>query len=155
MDLEASDEVRRLLATFQKFAKAEWSKHSILGIKPSEIRVLLCIKDISKEGKQRVTVSEISKKLFITSPSVTQIIKSLSTIGYIERSVDTKDRRIADIKLTNTGEQIVQKAREFIITNYSGLLEALGKEKSETLITLLDQVYVYFEARLKEHQNEN
>lgn len=154
MDLEASNEVRRLFATFQKFTKADWGKQPILGIKPSEMRVLLCIKDISNKGSNRVTVSEISKSLFITSPSVTQIIKCLSTLGYIERSVDAKDRRIADIKLTDQGELIVQKASERITANYSGLFEALGKENSDTLITLLDQVYVYFDNRSKALRNE-
>jgi DNA-binding MarR family transcriptional regulator len=145
MQLEENSDVRRLLATFEKFAKADWRKQSFQGIKPSELRVLFCIRDNSLHNAQGVTVSEISKNLCVTSPTVTQIIKSLSTIGYVERTVDAKDRRIAHIQLTNKAEQLVQKARERKVAAFSGLLDTLGKEQTENLISLLNQSFIYFD----------
>jgi DNA-binding MarR family transcriptional regulator len=153
MQLEENSDVRKLFATFERFAKAEWRKQSFQGIKPSELRVLLCIRDNSLHSGQGVTVSEISKGLTVTSPTVTQIIKSLNTNGYVERTVDAKDRRIAHIKLTNTGEQLVQKANERKIAAFTGLLETLGKEQTENLISLLNQAYVYFDEVTKNRQD--
>jgi DNA-binding MarR family transcriptional regulator len=144
VDSEITPETRRLIETFEKFAKTEWRRQSIQRIKPSEIRVLLRIKEISRESGQGVTVSEISKRLSITSPTVTQIIKSMQNNGYIEKTVDAKDRRISSIRLTAAGEEVVRKMGKRIEHVFSGLIEKLGKEQSETLIFLLDQVYDHF-----------
>ncbi|MEX2415753.1 MAG: MarR family transcriptional regulator [Paenibacillaceae bacterium] len=142
-------EVRRLVNTFEKFAKADWHKQSVFGIKPSEIKMLLRIKDLSLQNDHGVTISDISKSLSVTSPTVTQMIKNLNSNGYIERAIDVNDRRIADIKLTAKGEEIVNQMRKRIISIYSGLIETLGKEQSESLINLLEQVYDYFDKASK------
>jgi DNA-binding MarR family transcriptional regulator len=144
-------QIRNLVNTIEKFAKADWRKQSVYGIKPSEIRVLLRIKDISLQNDHRVTISDISKSLSVTSPTVTQMIKNLNKNGYIERAIDAKDRRVADIKLTAKGEDIVQLVRKRKFAAYSGLIETLGKEQSESLILLLNQVYDYFDKVSKEH----
>lgn len=149
MNSEITPETRRLIETFEKFAKADWRRQSIQRIKPSEIRVLMRIKEIASESDQGVMVSEISRRLAITSPTVTQIIKSLHHNGYIEKTVDAKDRRVSDIRLSATGEEIVQKMGQRIEQAFAGLIEKLGKEQSETLISLLDQVFEYFDKDAK------
>jgi DNA-binding MarR family transcriptional regulator len=144
-------EIMSLINTFEKFAKADWRKQSVYGIKPSEIRVLLRIKDISQQNEHGVTISDISKSLMVTSPTVTQMVKSLNHNGFIERSVDAHDRRVSDIKLTAKGEDIVQKVRKRKFAMYTGLIDSLGKEQAVQLISLLDQVYDYFDKVSKEY----
>ncbi|WP_239616565.1 MarR family winged helix-turn-helix transcriptional regulator [Cohnella mopanensis] len=149
MKSEITPETRRLIETFERFAKADWRRQSIQRIKPSELRVLMRIREISRENDQGVMVSEISRRLAITSPTVTQIIKSLHTNGYIEKAVDARDRRVSDIRLSEAGEQIVDKMGKRIEQAFTGLIEKLGKEQSETLIVLLDQVFEYFDKEAK------
>jgi DNA-binding MarR family transcriptional regulator len=146
-----SSEIRSLILTFEKFAKTDWRKQSMFGIKSSEIKVLLRVKDISEQNEHGVTISDISKSLMVTSPTVTQMIKSLGQNGLIERSVDAHDRRVADIKLTAKGEDVVQQAIKHKIAKYTGLIDSLGKEQTEQLISLLDQVYDYFDKESKEN----
>lgn len=136
-------DIRRFVETFEKLARAERRKQSLFGLKQSEVRVLLCIEQLSHENKQIITVSEISKKMLVTSPTVTELIKSLSTNGYIERCVDPQDKRVSDIKLTDKGEKIVQKLITYFTSLFSGLIEKIGVEQSETLLDLLDQVCLY------------
>ncbi len=136
-------DIRRFVETFEKLARAERRKQSLFGLKQSEARVLLCIEQLSYENKQIVTVSEISKKMLVTSPTVTELIKSLSNNGYIERSVDSQDKRVSDIKLTAKGEKIVQKLITYFTSLFSGLIEKIGVEQSETLLDLLDEVCLY------------
>jgi DNA-binding MarR family transcriptional regulator len=145
-----NEEIRALINTFEKFTKADWHRQPIFGIKRSEMKVLLQIKDISLHGEQRVTTTEISKSLMVTSPTVTQMIKSLHQNGFVERSVDTHDRRVTDIQLTAKGEEVVQLARKRRIALYTGLIETLGKKKKEQLISLLDEVYDYLDKVNKE-----
>jgi DNA-binding MarR family transcriptional regulator len=145
-----NEEIRALINTFEKFTKADWLRQPIFGIKRSEMKVLLRIKDISLHGEQRVTTTEISKSLMVTSPTVTQMIKSLHQNGYVERSVDIHDRRVTDIQLTAKGEEIVQLARKRRIDLYTGLIETLGQKKKDQLISLLDEVYDYLDKLNKE-----
>jgi DNA-binding MarR family transcriptional regulator len=148
-NVDVTDEVKRMGETFERFVKADWRKQSKWGIKPSEVRVLLSIKEISRESLHGVNISQISKMLFVTSPTVTQMVKSLSSSGLIERSIDSLDRRIADIRLTEKGEIIAQKAMDRYNRILSGLIKTLGKEKSETLNALLNEAYIYFDEASK------
>ena len=140
---QSSIDIGRFVETFDKLFKAERRKLSLFGLKQSEVRVLLCIEQLSRESKQVIKVSEISKKLFVTSPTVTELIKSLSTNGYIERCVDSKDKRVSDIKLTAKGQKVVRKLTTYFNSLYSGLIEKIGVDQSETLLNLLDQVCIY------------
>ncbi|MEW9697637.1 MarR family winged helix-turn-helix transcriptional regulator [Paenibacillus sp. SI8] len=147
---ESNADVKRLFESFERFRKSEWRKRTISGIKASDIRILLTIKEISLYSS--VNVSEISKRLGITSPTVTQSIKSLTKCGCVERTSDSKDKRVADIKLTDKGEEIVQKAAARYQLIFSGLIESLGKEKTDALISLLNEMYVYLDTYSeKEH----
>lgn len=153
MNDEQYAEVKKLMETFQRFGKADWKKDTRWGIKSSEVRALLCIKDIYRHNGHDATVSDISKKLNVTSPTVTQMIKSLTAHGLIKRSPDAKDKRISTIKLTERGEEITEKAMKRYRTVYAGLIEKLGREQTDTLIQLLDQVYVYFDEASKQRDD--
>ncbi len=115
-------DIGRFVETFEKLIRAERHKMSLFGLKQGEVRVLLCIEQLSRESKH-IRVSEISKKMFVTSPTVTELIKSLSTNGYIERCVDSEDKRVSDIKLTAKGEKMVQKLTTYFNSLFSGLIK--------------------------------
>ncbi|WP_409340720.1 MarR family winged helix-turn-helix transcriptional regulator [Paenibacillus sp. MBLB4367] len=155
MNKKNDEQVKQLAETFERFAKADWRNKKLWGLNASEIRVLLCINDLSGQGSHGAHVSDISKKLHVTSPTVTQMIKSLAAGGYIERTTDPSDRRIADIRLTEKGEAVARKAGERFAAIFSGLIAFLGEERSDTLIGLLTQVHAYFDANVKLPESEN
>ena len=136
-------DINRFVETFEKLTRAERRKQYLFGLKQSEARVLLCIEQLSRDSEQVIKVSEISRKMSVTSPTVTELIKNLSSKGYIERCVDSKDKRVSDIKLTEKGGKIVRKLTNYYTSLFSGLIERIGIEKSETLLDLLDQVCNY------------
>lgn len=150
MENESTAIVLRLIDAFERLSRAEWRKKLMLGIKGSEVRVLLCIDSLSHEDNTLITVSEISKRLMITSPSVTEFVKSLSIGGYVERCVDSKDKRVIDIMLTDRGQKLVQNIKNHLNLLFSDMLERLGQEKSHMLVELLDEVILYLhEADIK------
>ncbi len=135
---------QRLMRAFMQFGRAEWHQRSIMGYKPSEIRVLFCIKRGGKPGTGESTVSEISKLLHVTSPTVTQLIKGLEAEGLIERTTNLTDRRVVGIKLTEKGEEVTQRARKDFLESINGLIEYLGEEQSEQLAELLLKAFNYY-----------
>lgn len=134
----------KLLNAFMQFKHVGWHQRSIDGCKPSEIRVLLIIQKSEEYAQHEIKVSEISKYLHVTSPTVTQLIKGLEVRGLVERKIDTTDRRAVGITLTEKGEQVTQKAKENIIASFADIVEYLGEEQSQLLSELLSKVTTYF-----------
>ena len=135
---------QKLLRAFMQFKKAEWHQRSIEGCTPSEIRVMFCIKKSVKPDAHEMKVSEISKCLHVTAPTITQLLKGLEAHELVERRIDPTDRRAVGIQLTKKGEMVTRKAEEAFFTTFHGLIEYLGEEQSHQLAALLSQVSHYF-----------
>src|SRR5437588_5508793 len=110
---------------------------SFAGCKPSEFGVLFIIKNGAKSESREMKVSDISKQLHVTSPTITQLLKGLEANGLVERRVDPTDRRAVGIMLTEKGEMVTQQAREAFYSSLNGLIEYLGEEQSDQLADLL------------------
>jgi len=136
--------VDRLVEQFSNMAKMSWNKKTIWGLKASEVRVLLAIR---KEGTQdrQATVSEISRVLKVTSPTVTQMINNLIRNSYVSRVKHSGDQRISLLTLTQRGEECADEANRKYTALFQGMIDHLGEEDSEHLIKLLGQVFEYLE----------
>ncbi len=137
---------RQLLSALMRFKRLHWNQQqSIAGCKHSEMRVLMCVKEATNNSASpEIKVSEISRMMNVTSPTITQSLNSLEANGLIERHVDPRDRRAVGVKLTSKGEMAVQKAREAFFASIRGLVEYLGEEQSSQLVDLLLKVYRYY-----------
>lgn len=134
------------MGVFQQFSKMNWQKITLFGLKPSEIRVLITIRlGNNKADKQVLTVSEISKRLKVTSPTITQMVNSLLAQGLVVRTSDSQDRRVSGILLTEKGELLADRAVSKIRDTFAGMVDYLGQEQSDTLVNLLNKVHAYFE----------
>jgi len=110
----------------------------------SEIRVLFCIRKSTKSDTSEMKVSEISKLLHVTSPTITQLLKGLEANGLVTRHIDPTDRRAVGIALTEKGEMVTQQAADAFSASFEGLVEYLGEEQSYQLAELLSKVFRYF-----------
>jgi DNA-binding MarR family transcriptional regulator len=144
MEKTASPTAQKLLRALMQFKRVAWHQQSTAGCTPGEFRVLFCIKRCAKSDAHEIKVSEISKLLRVTSPTVTQMLKSLEANGLIERRIDPTDRRAVGITLTKKGEMVTQKAEDTFYTTIDGLVEFLGEEQSEQLVELLSETFRYF-----------
>jgi DNA-binding MarR family transcriptional regulator len=155
MDQDIKPTTLKLMRAFREFHKSGWQERSIAGCKPSEIRVLFCIKHGMKPGASAMKVSEISKLLRVTSPTVTQLLKGLEADGFIERHVDPLDRRAVEIKLSQKGETFTRQAMEAFTSSMDGLVKYLGEEQSNQLAELLAKAFRYFGEREGRYFNES
>ncbi|MBA2284275.1 MAG: winged helix-turn-helix transcriptional regulator [Ktedonobacteraceae bacterium] len=144
MENHTNPTAQKLLSSFMQFDKAEWHERTIAGCKPSEIRVLFCIKKGLTPDCPEMKVSEISKRLHVTSPTITQLMKGLEANGLIERSIDPSDRRAVGITLTAKGEMVTQQAAEAFAASLNELIAYLGEEQSNQLAELLAKVFRYY-----------
>ncbi len=134
MERNISSTVQKLMRSFMWFKRAEWHQRSMEGCTISEIKVLFCLKRGIMSVNSDIRVSEISKLLHVTSPTITQLLKGLEANGLVERRNDPHDRRAVSILLTEKGEAITQKAMDDMSTIFQGLIEYLGEERSNQLV---------------------
>ena len=135
---------QKLLEAFSQFHKLNWKQSPIVGLKSSEIMVLYCIKKRTPPESPGIKVSEISSALRVATPTITQLINGLETNGYVERAMDSEDRRVVRVKLTGKGETTVDKASDALFDSFNGLVDYLGEEDSNRLAEVLSKVYRYF-----------
>ena len=135
--------IKKFIDTFENLSRIERHHQTIIGIKKSEVRVLLCI-EFLQEKNCAVTISEISKSLSITRPSTTEFVKNLIAKGYIEKKINDHDKRFSEILLTEEGKKIVDDLKSYFNSLFSGMVEKIGVDQSILLIELLDKVNTYF-----------
>ena len=85
--------------------------------------------------KGHMKMSELAKRLALTTPSTTQLVDKLVDKKVIERFYDSKDRRTVCIKLTAFGKKVVTKM-EYEESKVA--LEILGVLSETELKNLLD-----------------
>ena len=147
MDLHTNPAAQKLLQSLMQFRKAGFHQRSIAGYKPSEIRLLFSLRKGIQPECFGMTVSEISKRLHVTSPSVTQLLKGLEAEGLVERRTDPSDRRSVGITLTEKGYTVTQKAMDAFSEYIIGLIEYMGEDESNQLSELLLKASHYFDEK--------
>ncbi|WP_052343498.1 MarR family winged helix-turn-helix transcriptional regulator [Bacillus massiliigorillae] len=144
MSAPSNEITRELIEAFLKIKRMHWQHKSKQGNNPSEVRVLLCISDEAEPPLNEMKVSGISKRLRVSTPSITQLLNKLEKDGLIERRMDERDRRVVLVKLTSEGKLIAQDARKHFVQVFSDLSEYLGTEDSKELVRLLSNVYTFY-----------
>lgn len=147
MDQDANPTVRKLMNALMQFTKLAWHRHAAAGHTPGAIRVLFCLKHRAMHGDREVKVSEISRLLGVTPPTVTQLLKGLEAHGLVERHTDLTDRRVVGIALTEKGAGVIQQALAEYSATLRELTEYLGQEQSEQLASLLSKTSLFFQER--------
>ena len=140
---EIRDVARQLMESFFLSRRREKMLHhrGAINHKPGEVMVLYSIGVNNDE--RGMMVSEISEKLNVTSPTVTQHIKSLEAQGLIERLYDPSDRRIVRVRLSGKGEKYLQRINEARLEMFIGLANHLGVERSLLFAELLKDASEY------------
>ena len=85
--------------------------------------------------KDEISVTEIGEKLMLDNGTLSPLLKKMEQAGYIERRRCREDERIVEIKLTEKGRALQEKAND-IPQKVSGCID-LPAEKAELLYELL------------------
>jgi DNA-binding MarR family transcriptional regulator len=139
---------QKLMRAFMQFHRLQAHQRNFAECTPGEIRMLFYLRHAAKSGNPEMRVSEISKQLHVTSPTVTQLLKGLEANGLIERRIDPADRRAVGITMTKRGELVTVKATEVFEASFEGLIEYLGEEESNQLADLLEKASHYYSEKI-------
>ena len=94
--------------------------------------------------EKKCNVSELGKKLFLDSGTLTPLLKKLEAKGYIQRTREQSDERCLSVSLTPEGEVLKRKAAS--VPKSMASCVNLSEAEAKTLYTLLYKVLEGFEA---------
>jgi len=143
--MEGSNDLvaKELMNALFQFKKLHLKGTPASCVKPSEMILLYQISEINLDG---IKVSELSEKMNVKSPTITQSINNLEANGFVERSIDLTDRRAVKIRLTEKGKEFVSENQKRFISSIKGLVSFLGEENSKELTRLISQMFIYFDS---------
>ncbi|MFR4351942.1 MAG: MarR family winged helix-turn-helix transcriptional regulator [Roseburia sp.] len=102
---------------------------------------LMEIGHYNRRYDEAVTVSQLAEKMRAKMSAVSRTLKSLEDAGYIERKVNTSDRRNTYVVLTDRGErecgEIERTMREFS----GAVIAQMTEEDMRRLVAYLEKLY--------------
>lgn len=134
----------KIYQTMQKFHKLGISSKFSGEMPRSEIMMLKVI-NLDTSKTEGVTISALSERLKISKSAVSQMINVLEDKGYVERITTKNDRRIVYVRLTEIGEQSLEKSLRSLLESLNQVFVRMGDEDTETLLRLLNKLYVIVE----------
>lgn len=88
--------------------------------------------------KKSITVKELGECLYLDSGTLTPVLKTLESKGYVSRNRSKEDERVLNVTVTEKGMQLREQAVD-IPAKMSSCVE-MSPEEAKTLYTLLYKV---------------
>ncbi len=114
----------------------------------TQMRVLSFFND-----RDIIHVSDISRRADMSIQSVNNLISRLESTGYVQRSPNHQDRRLSDIRLTDTGRARIELFQRFHIQHLQDLLQSLSEQERRHLTEALDEAARILEKAEKKSAN--
>ncbi|MER5750458.1 MarR family transcriptional regulator [Streptomyces sp. NPDC002088] len=95
-----------------------------------------------------LTPSELARETFSSGAAVTKRLKQLTERGLVERRGDTRDRRVAHVRLTDVGRDLVDAIMPEQLAYETAVLEVLDPPSQGELSELLAELLGRLEGRM-------
>jgi DNA-binding MarR family transcriptional regulator len=155
MEENKNGTAQKLMEHIVKISRTSIRQHKSEGLKHSEMFILFTIKKAFKSDENGIKITELSNKMEVSPPTITQLVGSLEKQDYVQRTMDKGDRRAVRVKLTEKGEAIIDIEFNKFYKTFENLVQYLGEEQSSELVVLLSKVSDYFyEIREKQKNNK-
>jgi len=110
------------------------------GLNGGEFDVLAALR---RSGKPyRLTPSELSRSLLVTSGGMTKRLRALEERGLITRTGDPRDARSKQVTLSSEGVRVTEEAVSAHTANEARLLSGLSTARRTELASLLEELAV-------------
>lgn len=121
------------------------------GINSSEyISLKILIKLLDNSDKNSVHVSDITKKLKTSAPSVTKLLNGLEKKGLVTREIDKENRRNTLVCITEKGIKLKQHNDLILAKFISNVYDRVGRENIVQFLHLSELIHTAFEEEIKE-----
>ncbi|MHB1909239.1 MAG: MarR family winged helix-turn-helix transcriptional regulator [Nitrososphaerales archaeon] len=106
-----------------------------VGIGIPELRILRTLEDSGPTQMARLSLAAL-----LTQPAITVIVDKLEDQGYVERARSKEDRRVINIKITQSGEALLKDALKIHKQFVEKMLEGLSDSELEELALTMNKL---------------
>jgi DNA-binding MarR family transcriptional regulator len=140
--MEIIGRVNRCAALLQQAEDAPLRR---AGLSRSEFDLLGALRRTGHE----LTPGELARETFSSGAAVTKRLKQLTERGLVERRGDTRDRRVAHLRLTDAGRDLVDGIMPEQLAYESAVLAALDGDRQGELADLLGELLSRLEGLMR------
>lgn len=140
--MEQEKNMKPFLRVMHRFGRVCTNSISTNELTKAEFFCLGAICNAGKEQPERdgIYVWELAQRTHALPPAVSRTLRELEERGYIERSVDREDRRNIKVLPTQAGLAVWTKAEKVADDFGLRVLERMGRENMDQLISLCDRL---------------
>jgi DNA-binding MarR family transcriptional regulator len=124
--------ISRLAAVLQEQLESVFAAH---GVSDGEFDVLAALRRAGRP--YRLTPSDLSRALIVTSGGLTKRLHALEERGLIHREPDPDDARSTPVLLTRSGKRLVEEVLTEHVRDEDRLIGGLSDEEAQQLARLL------------------
>ncbi|MFJ6525489.1 MarR family winged helix-turn-helix transcriptional regulator [Streptomyces longwoodensis] len=140
--MEVIGRVNRCAALLQQAEDAPLRR---AGLSRAEFDLLGALRRTGHE----LTPGELARETFSSGAAVTKRVKQLTERGLVERRGDTRDRRVAHVRLTEAGRALVDGILPEQLAYEKAVLSALDDDRQGELSTLLGELLSRLEGHMQ------
>ncbi|WP_128378086.1 MarR family winged helix-turn-helix transcriptional regulator [Streptomyces cavernae] len=140
--MEIIGRVNRCAALLQQAEDAPLRR---AGLTRPEFDVLATLRRTGHE----LTPGELARETFSSGAAVTKRLKQLTERELVERRADTRDRRVAHVRLTDAGRDLVDAILPEQLSYETDVLSGLDGDRQSELGLLLGELLGQLEGRLR------
>lgn len=153
MDQELQSAYADLLGSVAKMRNLNhFSRFSIEGLTPVEMRVLVCIY-MAWGRSEEVRPGMVASALCMTKSALSQVLRSLEEKGYIERRRSEKDSRAVVLVISELAKNRITALRGMLDKEMGELIAYIGLDDLRHLKTTVDKIVAFKEMRESEGQS--
>lgn len=144
-----------LFKTAMQFRKLH-VKGALFDMSHFEYCTLRNIEMCEEEGNkndEKVKVSMISNKMHMNNTAVSRSLKALEADGLIERTVNTKDRRVTYVSITEKGHKELDEAKKAEDEFKDAVFSQIDDTQIQQMVELLNKIYDISAKELEKRRN--
>jgi len=125
----------QILYTAQVFAWVVTEALKPAGISQSQFNVLRILRGAKPDA---IPAGKIAERMVNRDPDLTRLLDRLEAAGLVEKSRDTEDRRVVNVRITNAGLERVEAASKAVARAIGIALGSMGARDLNQLSELLE-----------------
>ena len=126
--------IEEAIKTYRMYAQNQL-KINDLKITIDQWLVLKCLKE-----NPNATQIELAEKVFKDNASITRIIELLVKANFLQREINQNDRRKMNLKITASGQKILEDVYKIALKNRAKALEGITTEEIESVNAILKKI---------------
>ncbi len=117
------------------------------------LRTINMCEEEGDKNDEKVKVSMISNKMHMNNTAVSRCLKTLETDGLIQRTVNTNDRRVTYVSLTDKGHKKLAEAQQAEEEFKDAVFSQIDEAQIEQMVELLNKIYDISAKELEKRRN--